>query len=242
MAVIFLAAGYLLGWLPVAATAWGGVLVELLLAGVGLAAMLALRQGRALLDPGRGFGEGVKAGGFLVGYLTLLLFAQVILWEAQPVDNGQALAFVAYMFAVGLAEELMFRGVIQNLLAEAFGRHTRRGVWMTVICSGVIFGLVHLTNVFAGVAVTGALVQAVVAAAVGMYFGAIYARCGNIWFMVLLHGFNDLVMLMASDSLDTAGVVEELSGYGLERIAGLVLYLALTAFLLRPRKMEQITA
>ena len=242
MAALFLAAGHLLGRLPVAGTFWGAPLVELLLAGVGALAMVAVGQGRRLLDLGRGFGEGVKAAGAMVGYLVLLMSAQVALWNAAPVDNGRALAFVAYMFIIGLAEELMFRGVIQNLLADAFGRDTGRGVWLSVIGSGLIFGLVHLSNVFAGVALTGALIQALVGAAAGMYLGAIYARCGNLWFLVLLHGFNDLVMLMAADGLDTAAVTAEISGYGLERLIGLAMYLALTAFILRPRKMAQITA
>lgn len=239
-AAAFIGAGQLLAFLPFMDTAWGGPLAELCLGLLAAVALWAVGHGRVLTEKGAGFKEGLKAGGFLVGYLALLALAMAAIWEREPVGEMEVLRFVLYMLAIGLAEELCFRGVIQNVLAGAYGRDSARGVWLTVILSGAIFGAVHMTNVFAGAAVYGVLMQAVAAAAVGMYFGAIYIRCGNIWFLVLLHAFNDLAGMLAAGGLDESAMVESVSSYGPERLVTVALYLGLTMFLLRPKKMAEI--
>lgn len=239
IALGYLGVGRLLSRVPVLAESfWGGLAVELLLAELGVVILLLIKRGRVLTRGGRGFTEGVKAGGFLFTLLVILVLSQAaeaVMYGREPVSDLYAIYFIAYMFAIGLAEELFFRGIIQNLLADAFGRDSRRGVWLAVTVSGVIFGAVHLSNLQAGVSPLGGVMQAVVAAAIGMYFGAIYARCGNIWPLVVLHGLNDMAGLMSEQS-----VVEAVSSYGLERLLGAALYVALTAFLLRSRKLEPL--
>lgn len=234
----FLAAGWLLALLPFTATPWGGLAAELALAALAALGLLALGKGRVLTDRGRGFGEGMAAGGFLLGLSCLALMGSLALWDREPMSSLAAVRFVLYMFAIGLAEELTFRGLIQNVLADAFGRDSRRGVWRTVIASGLVFGLVHLANVFSGVTAMGAAMQALGAAAVGMYLGAVYVRCGTIWPLVVLHGINDLVGMIAAEAMGDGGAVEAISDYGPEKLFTVGIYLALTAFLLRRKKLE----
>lgn len=241
-ALAFLTAGRLLGLAPFMALPWGAPASELILAALAALGLLALGKGRVLTDRGRGFAEGVKAGGFMAAYLALALAGTLTMWDREPVGNAEAVRFFLYMFAIGLAEELTFRGVIQNVLADAFGRDSRRGVWRTVCLSGLVFGLVHLVNILSGVSPLGAVMQALAAAAIGVYLGAVYARCGNIWVLVLLHGANDLVGMMVSNGLERDAAVEAISAYGPERFITVGLYLALAAFLLRPKKLDEALA
>lgn len=234
----FLAAGWLLTRLPFAEAPWGRLAAELALAGLAALGLLALKKGRVLTERGRGFGEGMIAGGFLLGVSCLALMGSLALWQREPMGVWEALLFIFYMFAIGLAEELTFRGLIQTVLADAFGRDSRRGVWRTVIVSGLVFGLVHLSNILSGVSVSGAAMQALTAAAVGVYLGAVYVRCGTIWPLVVLHGVNDLVGMIAAEATGEGGAVEEISGYGPEKFIAVGLYLALAVFLLRRKKLD----
>lgn len=240
-AALYLAVGKLLGRAPFfSGTPWGGPAAELVLALLAALALLALGKGRVLTDRGRGFGAGMAAGGFMTGYLTLALLGTLALWQAEPMGSLEAALFILYMLAIGLAEELTFRGLIQNVLADAFGRDSRRGVWLTVCLSGLIFGLVHLGNILSGVSPAGAAMQALAAAGIGIYLGAVYIRCGNIWAPVLLHGFNDLVGMLSAAGGGEGTAVEAISGYGPEKLLTVGLYIALTAFLLRRKKLDGI--
>ena len=226
----------LLSLTPLADTIWGGVAAYAIMAGLALTALLLLRQGWALRRLWVGFIPGVTAAGFLAVYLWIMLMVVLVMGDGLP-SLGELAPFAVTMLAVGLGEELMFRGLIQNLLANCFGRDTRKGVWATVAVSGCIFGVAHLTNIFSGVTPLGAVMQALAACALGMYFGAIYARCGNIWVMVLLHAANDFVAFLASGFMGAEDAVEAISSYGPERLVSVALYLGLTAFLLRKKKL-----
>ena len=230
----------LMALLPFVNTAWGSAAAYAIMACLALGAMLAFRQGRALRRLRAGFISGFAAAGFLAAYLWIMLMAVLVMSEELPAI-GDMLPFAAAMVAVGVGEELMFRGLIQNILADRFGRDTRRGVWITVIASGCIFGAAHLTNIFSGVTVGGAVMQALAACALGMYFGAIYARCGNIWVMIILHAFNDIIAFLASGLMGAGDAVEAISSYGPERFVAVALYLGLTAFLLRKKKCPPTT-
>ncbi|GAA1125292.1 type II CAAX endopeptidase family protein [Citricoccus alkalitolerans] len=91
-----------------------------------------------------------------------------------------ALTVVGMMFAVAVAEEVLFRGVIFRLVQH------RWGTWMTLAASALLFGLVHLVN--PGATLWGALTLAVEA---GLMLGAAYVATGSLWLPIGLHlGWN----------------------------------------------------
>lgn len=49
------------------------------------------------------------------------------------------------MILVGVAEELVFRGVIAQTLLERYGT-ARAGAWKACLVSGALFGAAHLSN------------------------------------------------------------------------------------------------
>jgi membrane protease YdiL (CAAX protease family) len=89
-----------------------------------------------------------------------------------------ALALIA--LAAGVGEELLFRGVLQPALAA----HVPLAC--AVLAVGLLFGAVHwLTPTYA-----------LLAGAVGIYLGALYAVSGNLLAPVVAHALYDFIALM----------------------------------------------
>jgi len=125
-----------------------------------------------------------SAIGLLAG---VALFAAVIsvLWIAgvyQPLGwgsfNGLGPAFVLWL-AVGLQEEIQFRGLVYRLCDRIFG------TWGAIVLSGILFGLVHGID-------PGATATALSSVALaGLLLGAAFALTGRLWLPIGIHtGWN----------------------------------------------------
>jgi membrane protease YdiL (CAAX protease family) len=89
---------------------------------------------------------------------------------------------VYMLFFVGLGEELLFRGIIQNELVKTFG------IRWGIIGQGFLFGIMHLT--WRSVPELGFTFLA------GILLGYLYHKTGSLVGPVVLHGVNN-VMLVA---------------------------------------------
>ena len=157
-----------------------------------------------------------------------------------PLPGLRVLWYVLCMLAVGITEELLFRGLITRMIFEKYGKSSV-GVWLTVLVSSLLFGTVHLINAVGGMAdLGGVLVQMVGAAALGMCICAIYLRTGSLWAVALLHAFMDLVALLPSGVYGVADLGDMVSGYSWESLVASLVYVALALFLLRPSKLKTI--
>ena len=149
---------------------------------------------------------------------------------------------ILMLIGIGIREEILFRGVITNAIARKYGS-TTKGLWITVLSAGALFGAVHLSNVFTGASFTGALVQAIGCFGGGALLCAIYLRGGSIWVVALLHslrdapGFVDMLFISAPGSQSASEII---SGYGLTAIPVIAVDLLLAAFLLRKAKRQKI--
>lgn len=81
-----------------------------------------------------------------------------------------------YFLIVAIGEEIIFRGVLFRWIDERFG------FWWAMIVSGLIFGLVHLTNDNA--TLLGAIGIALEA---GLLLGAAYKWAGTLWLPIGIH-------------------------------------------------------
>ena len=91
-----------------------------------------------------------------------------------------ALGLFGLMAAAATTEELMFRGVLFRVVEE------RLGTWLSLLLTGVVFGLLHLFNPDGSL--WGATAIAVEA---GFMLGACYAATRNLWVPIGLHfGWN----------------------------------------------------
>jgi hypothetical protein len=104
--------------------------------------------------------------------------------------HALAPATAAYLVAyalTGFTEEAWFRGVLLRVLGTI-------GVRRAVLLSAVLFGASHLVNVLFRSNPFLVLAQAVDAFSEGVGFGAIRLRTNTIWPLIVLHGFEDLLL------------------------------------------------
>lgn len=93
----------------------------------------------------------------------------------------------AVCLSVGFFEEMAFRGCIFTVVLQRM-KKSRLGVFFAIVISSVIFGLVHLVNLFAGGSVGGVILQTGYSFLIGGMCAVILVKTKNIWYCVVLHG------------------------------------------------------
>lgn len=187
-------------------------------------------------------------GAFPEMVIVFLTLFNVILYKktitARPID---VTLLVLEMICVGIHEETLFRGMLQNAFHELFGEDSVKHVILAVVCAGVIFGLVHLSNALSpDISFSSAAVQAASACGAGIFYGALYFRTGkNLWYNVLLHGVHDFCIFYVQGALSgasTSAVITQSSqGNGVLQTLGQAAVFGLFGlFLLRKKKVEPL--
>ncbi len=97
----------------------------------------------------------------------------------------------ATMLLAGIGEELVFRGIILNTFKE------KRGIWVAILWSSVIFGILHITNIFGGQGVIETLKQVFSAGLAGVLFAWVYLKTNNVIPTMIYHGFYDMFILLS---------------------------------------------
>ncbi len=87
---------------------------------------------------------------------------------------------------VGLAEDLLWRGLIQPALNAVLSPPRRKGLRLGTVLASIGFGVSHLVNL-THQPVSAALEQVVFATAVGLVLGCRYDTSVNLWGAVILH-------------------------------------------------------
>ena len=212
------------------------------LVGAMVAVLFLVRTDRAglLRRRGSGFFNGLLVGMyplFFIGYTTVgtLAFGRP---DTPLLPLPRILTFMLNMILVGVAEELVFRGIIAQTLLERYGT-ARAGVWKACLVSGVLFGAAHLSNLL-GSAPFGVLMQCVFAASLGVMLAAIYFRTGNLWVTVFLHSAMDIAAMLIGGLYGTTSVAESVSGYDASRLLSVAVYLIPSVFLLRKKKLPEV--
>lgn len=190
------------------------------------------------------FRKGLLAGGFLCGYIGIMVigFFMTEFSNNALQSPKYILMFVLSVFLTGFSEEIVFRGVVLNVIYDCYEKKGKAAIYNTIIISSFIFSLMHLSNIFSGVTVSGSFIQMICAFGIGCYFGAIYIRCKNIWVLILLHSMINFVSLMSTGLLgkgETVGdTVTTISAYSPIKFISVIIFLFLTIYLLRDSKMK----
>ena len=159
--------------------------------------MLAVRKRLNILkSQGKSIIYGIKRGMpiFVVSLISLFSSLTGILGENLNIPNLISLIILA--ITIGMAEEFFFRGFIQGEIVDAYGK-SRKQVIISVVVSGVIFGLVHITNALSGQDIITTLMQVLQASSLGILLGSIYFITKNIWSVVFLHAFYDFAIMLS---------------------------------------------
>lgn len=194
------------------------------------------------------FGRGLACGGYILVVSTIsglsglaMSLEQIGGNIAKNIEPGwKILCFVVTCALIGIGEESFFRGVVANLFWDKHAKDPA-GVWTATIYSGLIFGLMHGSNLLSSNK-EGVLVQMAGVIAMGMALTAIYYRSKNIWSVIFLHAFLDFCGLLPS-GIFGGSITEVISSYSpVVAITSTLPYLVLTLFLLRKSKMPEILA
>ena len=137
------------------------------------------------------FGKSIFLG------LPMLIFAGISLTTTNiyNVPNGVFVNLVLFCTLVGIAEEFLCRGWIQNEFIEQFSSNYKEA-FLSVFLSSLIFGTMHISNIGTGQTVFETLMQIIQATSLGFLLGSVYFRTKNIWAVVFLHAFYDFAFLL----------------------------------------------
>ena len=197
--------------------------------GLGVAAAPVCVYGIAII-------AGVAA--FVTGQLDETMQAY---YGVQPAFTTASAVMIIGLCFVGVAEELLCRGIVAQTLLERFG-FERAGIWRAAIVSGIIFGLLHSGNFLVG-DFDFVAVQMTTAAGGGILYAAIYYRTGNIWIVALAHALNDIMatMFVWLGGIDASSIMSGGSGgFSAFPFVVLVIDVCLSCFLLRSKKIGQV--
>lgn len=133
----------------------------------------------------------------------LLLFAVINFEAGMVIDTSKPLLILLHLLtalSTGWVEEVLCRGMVVTALLQKWGR-TRKGIYLSVLLSSLLFGAVHLANLFAGrKPLLNNLTQVVFAFFFGVIFAACLLRNRTIWPVILLHA-----------AVDWAGTIHEVA-------------------------------
>lgn len=200
-----------------------------------------LKMGRVFTCRGRGFWRSLIPAAVILALYTLAGLESLVLCVGSPLQRPvHILLFALCMAAVGITEELTFRGLIAGMFYDKYGA-TPAGVWLSVMASSLLFGLAHLSNAV-GADLSGVLIQTVGAIALGMCLSALYFRCRNLWAVAAVHGFMDFCALLTSGVFQADSMTDIIDGYSAANLVSFGIYVAIALVLLRPGKLREITS
>ncbi len=187
------------------------VITEAVLASLVLIVMLLFKNSYVFTQKREKFTKGLFYGLYYIfGFIILTLISGV---ASQGFKGGLSIInLIVGCFFVGVAEEFLCRGWLLNEFLERFG-DTKKGVWYSIFVSGIIFGLIHLGNIYSmGQSVPQTIIQVISAAGTGIVFGLIYYKTKNIWSVVVLHGLWDFSIFL-SDVAPVSATIESVSSF-----------------------------
>lgn len=147
----------------------------------------------------KGFWYGMFLGSpfIVIGILAAIIGnIGIELSTLKITSYSHILLFTVNMFMVGVNEEISMRALVLNNLLSHFGE-SREGTKKSILISAVIFGMIHLVNLFFMSPVT-VIVQAINAASAGVLFAVIFIVSKNIWSGIVTHFIVDWLSLFIS--------------------------------------------
>ncbi len=143
----------------------------------------------------KNFWKGMSASWFILGVSVLTFTLSSLEAQEYPFVIPSAyllLLVVAEQLLIGIFEEFLFRGVILNMLLEK-GQENPTNKVSAILISSVLFGLVHLLNLFDHPdLILFTVSQVFYATFIGIYLAVLYLKTRNIWVVALCHAAIDL--------------------------------------------------
>lgn len=114
-----------------------------------------------------------------------------ILHQTPGIEILVALASSMFgAFFVGFFEETVMRGALFNLFMSLF-KTKEHCLWMSAVFSSVIFGVIHVGNLFGGADIGYTLYQVLYATAMGLVFSMVYVKTQSLFVPIAMHAIID---------------------------------------------------
>jgi len=148
---------------------------------------------------------------------VLLMIARLVLKLSDGVATDLLLAIVVAGIGVGIAEELLFRGVILRALRT----NGRSEAWAMLWCS-VWFGAMHASNIFVGSPPLGVAIQIILAALSGVTLYLLRRSRGWLLTGMIIHGLWDVSTFLPAPASSAAYGPFELAALAIAPLVALV--------------------
>lgn len=139
----------------------------------------------------------------VVWYLPIFLIEilPVAVYGFQELDSVITTAiFLLYTLAVGINEEIYFRGIALKVLKI-------KGNKKAVVGASVIFGVFHAVNLLNGKNILYIVLQVAFAFLVGLVLAEIVCITGSLIGVIAWHTTHDFIAYSTGDALDTKGLI-----------------------------------
>lgn len=138
-----------------------------------------------------------------LGFPMLIIAAISLLGSLSSLDGfnfGNFINLLLLTIFIGIAEEFLCRGWLQNEFIERYG-DTKKHIVLSLLFSSLIFGLIHFSNMLAGQDLFTTIVQVMQATSAGLLLGSIYYKTKNIWAVIFLHSIYDFCLMIGDLNL-----------------------------------------
>lgn len=201
------------------------VIIEAVCAFIILIVLLIYGNSYIFTEKKQNFFKSLIPGTFIICLATIYLFMAIpdVIDSTNYLDVG---SLAIYCLLIGIFEEFLCRGWIQNEFIERFASN-RKQVYLSILLSALIFGGIHISNIWiAGQSVLETISQIIQATGLGFLLGAIYYRTKNIWSTVFMHGYWDFCILLSS--INTIKECTQLSTPTSYKVSSLIISLILS--------------
>lgn len=168
----------------------------------------------------KGFRTGLLYGiPFLVIGIASIFVSNIgIDWEQLSfLGVSHVAVFTINMIFVGANEEIWMRSLVLNGFISKYGTD-KKALWKAIIMSAIIFGLIHIPNIFFMEPIT-VLVQVINAMSAGILFAVIFIKCKNIWAGITVHAIVDWCSLFIGSCFTGGNTVLSMSMNGWQAIS-----------------------
>ncbi len=142
----------------------------------------------------KGFRKGLMLGiPFLIIGIGSVIFSNIgtDFSNIKHISIFNTILFTINMLFVGINEEIWMRSLVLNGLMK---KYEKNSIWKPIIISSLIFGLVHLPNIFFVEPLT-LLIQVINAMCGGILFATIFIKSKNIFSVIVIHALTDWISL-----------------------------------------------
>ena len=197
----------------------------------------------------KSFKSSIKSTSLTFIIVFIFLFFKIIysIEEKQTFASFfKITANVFKIFTAAFFEEVLFRGILANLLAFKHAQ-TKKGAYFTIFFSNFVFGAAHFLNITTGVKFSSVALQALYTFFIGCLITIVYFKCYfNIWVVSIWHtvfncyGLFEVYFLEKNislvDELNKENISESLMFY----LVFIIILILICLFYLRKNAIEKI--